>query len=85
MHDIGLCIYVSAEPYVHAMGWLRLVGSSKLYVSFAEYNLFYRALLHKRSISSRSLLIVATPYRSSVSTEPYIHDLGLTEPYIQDD
>jgi len=27
------------------MGWLRLVGSLKLYVSFAEYSLFYRALL----------------------------------------
>ena len=29
------------------MGWLRLVGSLKLYVSFAEYRLFYRALLQK--------------------------------------
>ena len=27
------------------MGWLRLVGSLKLWVSFAEYSLFYRALL----------------------------------------
>jgi len=30
------------------MGWLRLVGSLKLQVSFAEYSLFYRALLQKR-------------------------------------
>jgi len=30
------------------MGWLRLVGSLKLQVSFAEYRLFYRALLQKR-------------------------------------
>ena len=30
--------------------------------SFAEYNLFYRALLQKRPIILRSLLIVATPY-----------------------
>jgi len=30
--------------------------------SFAEYRLFYRALLQKRSIILRSLLIVATPY-----------------------
>ena len=30
------------------MGWLRSVGSLKLYVSFAEYSLFYRALLQKR-------------------------------------
>jgi len=27
------------------MGWLRSVGSMKLQVSFAEYSLFYRALL----------------------------------------
>ena len=44
------------------MEWLRLVGSLKLYVSFAEYRLFYRALLQKRPIILRSLLIVATPY-----------------------
>jgi len=30
------------------MGWLRSVGSLKLHVSFAEYRLFYRALLQKR-------------------------------------
>jgi len=44
------------------MGWLRLVGSLKLWISFAEYSLFYRALLQKRPIILRSLLIVATPY-----------------------
>jgi len=43
------------------MGWLQLVGSLKIYVSFAEYRLFYRALLQKRPIILRSLLIVATP------------------------
>ena len=46
-----------------SMGWLRLVGSFKLQVSFAEYSLFYRALLQKRLIILRSLLVVATPYR----------------------
>jgi len=44
------------------MGWLRLVGSLKLQVSFAEYRLFYRALLQKRPLFLRSLPIVATPY-----------------------
>jgi len=29
----------------HSMRWLRLVGSLKFYLSFAEYSLFYRALL----------------------------------------
>ena len=43
------------------MVWLRLVASLKLYVSFAEYSLFYRALLQKRPIILRSLLILATP------------------------
>jgi len=43
------------------MGWLRLVGSLKLQVSFAEYRLFSRALLQKKPIILRSLLIVATP------------------------
>jgi len=32
------------------MGWLQSVGSIKLQVSFAEYCLFYRALLQKRPI-----------------------------------
>jgi len=44
------------------MGWLRLVGSLKSQVSFAEYPLFYRALLQKRPIILRSLLVIATPY-----------------------
>ena len=39
------------------MGWLRLVGSIN-----AEYSLFYRALLQKKPIILRSLLIVATAY-----------------------
>ena len=44
------------------MGWLRLVASLNLQVSFAEYRLFYRALLQKRPMILRSLLIVAIPY-----------------------
>jgi len=44
------------------MGWLPLVGSFKLYVSFAEYRLYYRAPLQKKPVILRSLLIVATPY-----------------------
>ena len=43
------------------MGWLRLVVSSKLQVSFAEYWLLYTALLQKRPIILRSLLVIATP------------------------
>jgi len=47
------------------MGWLRVVGWLKLQVSFAKYRLFYRALLQKRPVFLRSLLIVATPYMYS--------------------
>ena len=46
------------------MGLLRLVSSFKIWVSFAEYRLLYRALLQKRPAILRSLLILATPYRS---------------------
>jgi len=45
------------------MGWLHPVGSLKLQVSFAEYRLFYRALLQTRPVILRSVLIVATPYQ----------------------
>jgi len=47
------------------MGWLRVVGSLILYISFAEHSLFYRALLQRRPIILKSLLIVATPYQIS--------------------
>jgi len=40
------------------IGWLRLVGSIKLQVSFAEYRLFYWALLSKRPTILSILLIV---------------------------
>ena len=63
-----VCVYVCVCVLVlmtvcnsGAIGWLRLVGSLKLQVSFAEYCLFNRALLQKRPIVVRSLLIVATP------------------------
>ena len=63
-----VCIYhVLAKPQAKEdlnMGWLRLVGSLKLKVSFAECSLFYRALLQKRPIILRSLLIEATTYHA---------------------
>jgi len=43
------------------MGWLRLVGSLELYVSFAKEH-YKTDYLQKRLIILRSLLIVATPY-----------------------
>ena len=44
------------------IGWLRLVGSLKLQVSFAKESYKRGDILQKRPIISRSLLIVATPY-----------------------
>ena len=54
IYNMYICTYVYIRAYgrwvaqierMIDMGWLRLVGSLKLYVSFAEYPLFYRALL----------------------------------------
>jgi len=67
-------IYMYTYSYVHTstcMGWLRLVGSLQLLVSFVEYCLFYRALLQKRHMILRSLLIVATPY--DIRTHVILH------------
>jgi len=65
-HPIHLnpCIF-----WVRIMVWLRLVGSLRLQVSFAEHRLFYRALLQKKPIILRSLLIVAAPYLCSALLE----------------
>ena len=54
--------FYNFTPCCLPMGWLRLVGSLKLQVSLAEYSLFYRALLQKRPMILRSLLIVANSY-----------------------
>ena len=43
------------------MGCLPFVGPLKVYVSFAEYIFFNKALLQKRPVILRSLLIVGTP------------------------
>ena len=48
------------------MGWLRLVGSLKLYVSLAKEPYKRDYILQKRPIILRSLLIVATPYEGHV-------------------
>jgi len=70
------------------MGWLRSVGSIKLKVSFAEYRLFYRALLQKRPVISCILLTESTPgymagfeccvsMRMPVYTHPCIYICGV--------
>ena len=46
------------------MGWLRLVGSLKLYVSFAEYRFFYRSLFAKETYNFKEHTIRSHPTRS---------------------
>jgi len=70
-----VCVCVCCRVAKTHMGWLRLVGSLKLYVTFAEYSLFYRALLQKRPIILRSLLIVATPYEGCCSQSATVRDI----------
>jgi len=57
----GALLHLRDRP-PSAVGRLRFVGSIKLHVSFAEYCLFYRALLQKRPIILSILLTKATPY-----------------------
>ena len=51
------------------MGWLRLVGCLRIYVSLQNIGLFCRSLLQKRPIFLSILLIVATPYLSIQGTK----------------
>ena len=57
----SVCVYVSDSVLETGMGWLRLVGSLKLNVSFARETYKRDYILQKRPTISRSLLIVATP------------------------
>jgi len=71
---VCVCVCVCmCMSHLNAMGWLRLVGSLKLYVSFAEYSLFCRALWQKRPMVLRSLLIAAAPYYRQFSECLHIH------------
>jgi len=64
------------------IGWLRLVGSLKLQVSFTKYSIFYRALLQKRPITSLIILVAATPYRKLLTPCIEIfHSLELNRDY----
>ena len=76
LHHCTHCIYiyiyaltyiVTDKTYISTMGWLPTVGSFKLQVFSAEFSLFYRAVLQKRPIISRSLLIVSTPRHYKVA------------------
>jgi len=66
----------------HRKGWLRLVRSLKLYVSFAKEPYKSDCILQKRPIILRSLLIVAIPhpYTHNATPHPYTHN-AIPHPY----
>jgi len=69
------------------MGWLWLVGSLKLQVSFAKEPYKRDDILQKRPIVLRSLLIVATPYACTRVMRKYgeytiQHERNFTERFL---
>ena len=58
------------------MGWLWLVGSLKIYVSFAEYRLFSRALLQKRRVCDSWI-----SHASRVTHDLFIHVRRVAQAY----
>ena len=58
------------------MRWLRLVGSSKLVVTFAKEPYKRDDILQKRLIIVRSLLIVATPYLRDYLQSAYVYGVA---------
>ena len=61
IHTCIMHIYIHMCIYIY-IGWLRLVGSLKLQVSFAKEPYKRDYILQQRPIILRSLLIVAIPY-----------------------
>jgi len=71
-------VFTYPYTYIH-MGWLRLVGSLKLLVSFAKEPYKADDILQKRPVILRSLLIVATPY---VSVDDEFNEYESTEFFV---
>jgi len=78
-------IWVTCLIHSCGMGWLRLVGSLKLQVSFAREPYKRNDILQKRPIILRSLLIVATPYDVFVCLTWLIHTCDMTQWYVWQD
>ena len=60
------CHFTGCARLLWGMEWLRLVGAIKLLVSFAEYCLFYRALLQKRPIILKGPTIRSHPIKRPI-------------------
>ena len=66
MHQLQYALSISDRVYLNTFiwGWLWIVGSFKIYVSFAKEPYKRDYILKKRPVFLRSLLIIATPYFS---------------------
>jgi len=64
----ALCFALQHMCVMTPTGWLRLVGSIKLHVSFAKEPCKRDHILQKRTIDLSILLTVATPYMLSRAT-----------------
>jgi len=60
-HHMNLTLSATSFIFTLDMRWLRLVGSLELYVSFAEYSLFYRDLLPNFELKVRFMWFLCTP------------------------
>ena len=58
-----MCLFVRLLG-MYVMGWLRLVGSLKLQVSFAKEPCKRAYILQKKPVILRSLPVIATSYGS---------------------
>ena len=63
---------VAQQGHALGMGWLQLIGSAKLWVSFAKKPYKRDYILQKRPIILMSLLIVAIPY-SALHITSYLY------------
>ena len=71
-HHLHSYVCLSVVNVHVSMGWLRLVGSLQIYVSFAKEPYKRDCILQTRPMILRSQLIVATPYQYIVPVY-YIH------------
>ena len=83
-HDSFMCV-TGLIHTLHAMGWLRVVGSLKLKVSFAKEPYKGEYILQKRLIILKSLLIVATPYVAWLQRLPRRCMWNMTRLYVWQD
>ena len=75
LRRVAVFVHVLSDGmFVHYVGIPIDIRIPKTYVSFAEYRLFYRALLHQRPIFLGSLLIIATPCMFVEKHRVWTHD-----------